>query len=233
MSEPFKLFRLQQIDSRRDEGVARIAEIEAIMSDDTDKKSAELELNTAEQSYQEAQKELKRAEENVRSQEQKIEQNQKKLYSGSIGNPKELQDLQNEAEALKRHLTTLEDIQLEKMMSTDSAEAVKTNRSETLSQLIEETSSRDEKFITELQALQNNVDRLTGEREAALPGIPEEDIALYEKLRKKKSGLAVAAVADNSCTACGSQLHHALAQAARSPNKISQCDTCGRILHSG
>ena len=76
------------------------------------------------------------------------------------------------------------------------------------------------------------MERLDGEREAAMAGIPADDIKLYESLRKSSAVVAVEKCNDKSCSACGSGLSQALAQAERSPNTISRCETCGRILYS-
>ena len=62
---------------------------------------------------------------NVNKQKVKIEQSEASLYSGNVTNPKELQDLQNEAAALKRYLVTLEDRQLEAMLEVETAEQSK------------------------------------------------------------------------------------------------------------
>ncbi len=75
--------------------------------------------------------------------------------------------------------------------------------------------------------------RLENEREAALSGVPDEDLRFYQKTRESKNGLAVAKVNDNTCSACGNQLSQALAQAARSPDEINRCSICKRILYAG
>jgi len=42
--------------------------------------------------------------------------------------------------------------------------------------------------------------------------------------------VAVAGVQDRNCAACGSTLGTANHQLARSPSKMTQCQTCERIL---
>ena len=123
MSQPVQLYNLQQIDTKLDKTRARLKEIEIALNEDAVIRNAQQEATTVEGNYQTAQKELKRAEDEVQSQHQKIKNNQKTLYGGSVKNPKELEDLQNEAEALKRYLSVLEDRQLEKMIAFEEAEA--------------------------------------------------------------------------------------------------------------
>jgi predicted nucleic acid-binding Zn-ribbon protein len=60
--------------------------------------------------------------------------------------------------------------------------------------------------------------------------IRSDDLDRYEQLRKKAHGVAVTTVNNRSCFACGAILTAAHYQAARSPNQITLCETCGRIL---
>ena len=122
MSQSFKLFRLQQIDSELDKIYSRLNEIEAKLADDLQIRLAQEKVEDAHQEQNDAALQLRRAEVDVQSQRSKIEQSEATLYSGKVKNPKELQDLQNEAEALKRYLTILEDRQLEAMLVLDDAE---------------------------------------------------------------------------------------------------------------
>lgn len=233
MSEPFKLYRLQQIDSQLDQANKRLIEIEAALSDDKLVKKAKADKAATEVIAQQTQKELKRAEEEVQGQQIKIEQNQSRLYGGKVTNPKELQDLQNEAEAFKRNLGKLEDVQLEKMMNFEEADASENEAQDQVKSIQKQAAAQNSELTKEQDELVHEVERLSGERQAAITGIPVDDLSLYEKLRKNRAGVAVAKVSEKSCSACGSELPQALAQAVRSPSKISRCVTCTRILYSG
>ena len=122
MSQPFKLFRLQQLDSQLDQGRGRLREIEATLNDSAALNQAQERASQAEAGLVTAQKTLNRAEENVQAQQIKIEQTEAALYGGKVRNPKELQDLQNESAALKRFLDTLEERQLEALIAVEEAE---------------------------------------------------------------------------------------------------------------
>ena len=232
MSEPFKLYRLQQVDSLLDKSRIRLDEIERALKDHEKIKRAEKVLEDANMEVLEAGKILKRAEQEVQEQQGKIERNQNRLYSGKVTIPKELQDLQLEAEAFKRNLSKLEDLQLEKMVVVDEIETIQNGAQETLQSIIEQTAEQNSELTNEQIELIDEMERLEGEREAAMASIPADDLKLYESLRQSKAGIAVSKVSEKSCSACGSGLPHALAQAARSPNMISRCETCGRILYS-
>ena len=104
---------------------------------------------------------------------------------------------------------------------------------EQLSQVRANKSALSTKLTREQTSISDEVQRLQVERQAATSSVPEADLKLYNQLRQSRRGVAVARVTDTYCTACGSTLSAALLHAARSPNQITRCDSCGRILYTG
>ena len=74
MSQTFKLYRLQQIDSQLDSDRQRVEEIDHKLRDNEALKTAELRANTALNSLEKVQKALKKAEQEVQAQLVKMEQ---------------------------------------------------------------------------------------------------------------------------------------------------------------
>ena len=233
MSEIFKLFRLQQIDSQLDEVNARLFEIERLLSDDNELKQAVSLLDVAKKAKHEAEQDLKFAEEEVRAQEVKIEHNQASLYSGSITSPKELEDLQAEAEALKRHLSSLEDEQLEQMERVEASGATHSGAEERVATLSKHMKDQHGELLVERRELQQDQERLEDQAASAEDSIPKEQLSVYRKTREKKAGLAVAKVVASACSACGNQLSQAQLQNARLDEAVNFCSTCKRILYVG
>jgi len=233
MSQPFKLYRLQQLDSQIDQAQTRLAEIDEILSDDESLRRAQDHFETSKTSLEEARKALRKAEFDVKDQENKIQQNQTALYGGKISNPKELQDLQNESEALKRYLSVLEDRQLEAMLADERSEAEYQNAETELHKIQTDMADQHKLLNKEKTQLEKETERFKNEHQATAAAIVNADLRLYEKLRKKLSGVAVATVREKTCSACGSTLAAASLQSARSPTQITRCDTCGRILYGG
>jgi uncharacterized protein len=233
MNQPFKLFRLQQIDSQLDQARARLSEIERIISQDERLKVAlEAEAQAAD-ALKDASKALKRAEEEVRGQQIKIEQTEASLYGGRISNPKELQDLQKESASLKRYLQVLEDRQLDQMLVVEEAESRHQDSEAELNSIKTQVSSQHGVFLKEQEGLRKDVERLESERQAAASTIEENELQLYTQLRYQRKGIAVARVSDSSCTACGSTLTPSMVQSASSPSQLTRCSFCGRILYAG
>ena len=233
MSQSFKLFRLQQIDTQLDATQLRLDEIELILNDNQSVNEAQIGLETAKDILNHARIDLRRAEGNVQTQTLKIEQTEASLYSGKVQNPKELQDLQNESAALKRYLVVLEERLLEAMLVEEGAQEAARLAENNLAQVKSQVGGQHHQLTDEREILQKDMLRLSGEREAALKTIPAEDLNLYSRLRTQRGGIAVAKVSDKSCSACGSTLSTSLLYAARSPNQINCCDLCGRILYAG
>jgi predicted nucleic acid-binding Zn-ribbon protein len=232
MNPVFKLYRLQQVDSQLDQFRTRLKEIATILADDTALIAAnEVAASTAE-SLKTAQKGLRHAELNTQAQREKIRQTETRLYSGVVKNPKELEDLQNEAAALKRYLSVLEDRQLEAMLIVDDAESTAEAAQNEYESLQAQSLETNANLVDEQSGLKQEINRLSEERDAAASGIPAETLQYYDDLRGKRQGVAVAIVADDSCSACGSTLSGSLRMGVRDPNKIAHCSFCRRILYA-
>jgi predicted nucleic acid-binding Zn-ribbon protein len=233
MSQPFKLYRLQQIDSQLDWIHTRQQVVEASLKEDLYLRQAIQKTEETDNMLQEAHKILREAEDNVRMQRVKIEQNEATLYSGKVQNPKELQDIQSEVAALKRYLGVLEDRQLEAMLADEEAASTHHSASIELEKAHAQFAQQSNELNEEQNKLGKDITRFELERQATLNTIPAEDIALYNQLRKQRRGIAVAKVTDRACSACGTTLNSALLDAAHNPNQITRCDGCGRILYIG
>jgi hypothetical protein len=233
MSQPFKLFRLQQLDSQLDRARARLTEIETTLSQDEVLRQAQVEADQAAADLALARKSLRQSEDNVAQQRIKIEQAEAALYGGKVRNPKELQDLQNDTAALKRYRSVLEDRQLEAMMAEEDALATSSAAIARLEKVRSDSAERDALLLSEKSRLLQEISHIEEERQAASASIDTSDLALYEKLRTQRRGIAVSKITNKACSACGSTINAALLDAARSPNQISRCDVCGRILYLG
>ncbi len=232
MSNTLPLYRLQQIDSRLNQVNSRLATIKSILENNAELKAALLQLEGAKSDQRHAEHVLKNAEYESSNQRIKLEMAESSLYSGRIQNPKELQDLQKDIASLKRHLSILEDQQLELMMSVDSSNDAleKTQKEYDLTQgrIVSGNATLQSEYTT----LQKEADKFNAQRLAVLPAISEADLSLYNSLRQKRSGMAVSLVVENACDTCGSSLTPGLAQSVRTSNQLVLCPMCGRILYS-
>jgi predicted nucleic acid-binding Zn-ribbon protein len=233
MSRASSLYRLQQIDESLDRAHERIEEITRILADDEEIRQKKKICAAKEATFEIARKAHKKADDAVAAQRTKIEQTERTLYGGSVRNPKELQDRQQEAESLKRYLVTLEDRLLDAMIELDEAEKAFSAARDDLAQTEASKATMHQDLIEEREQLSMEISRCEAEREAAVTDVSEEDLQLYESLRDRFAGMVIALARDSSCSACGMELARSVHQEIRTEDTLIRCHQCGRILYAG
>jgi hypothetical protein len=231
MTQPFKLFRLQLIDSQIDQINARLAALQAELSDTQAIEAARAQVQAFNAALESQRKALKHAEQRVQEVRIKKEQTEASLYGGKVRDTKELRDLEMESGALGRRLSVLEDEQLAVMLTLEEAE----NAQKASAGQLQQAETADSLLRARLRGEQANqqaaLEKLQQERAAAAVGLAAPDIEIYERLRKQRRGIAVARVSEKTCTACGVTLNASLMHAALSASQLAYCDSCGRILY--
>jgi len=232
MSESLNLYRLQKLDTRIDRNKKRLLEIDQALSDDRRVRKAQIVLKKAQDAALKAKSTLNHIEDQVGDTRLKRKTTQASLFSGKIKNPKELQDLQMESEALGRYIAKLEDQQLEAMIASESACEALEIAEKALLQAKGTAAEENAALLGEKTALEEDLNKALREKDAALQSVSENNLALYQKLRKSKSGTAVTSVTDGGCSVCGQELPPAEIQAVRAASRLVFCPSCGRILFS-
>jgi uncharacterized protein len=231
LSQP--LYALQQVDLKLSRSKSRLIEIEKALSQNIEVQKAQKTFNAAEKKVIAAKKELKNAEIDVEKQAIKISQNSKKTYSGTVTDPKVLEDLQQEAISLAKHLETLEEIQLDKMLNLDDLETILQKAEDVLNSAKDKSARENSMLMAEKTNLINEAENLIQTRLQMVPKIDGELLAMYTTIAAKKNGVAVTTLKQDMCGACGVKLTSNVFQESKSPNKITKCTTCKRILHTG
>ena len=232
MSAALGLYRLQQVDSQIDQIQARLKAIQQTLENDVALRAANDRFTTAEANRKDAERALKLSESEVEKQRLKIEQTEASLYGGRVQNPKELQDLQKDVASLKRHLETLEERELEAMITVEDTEKDLQTAKNELERVQTDLKEQNRDLTQESESFRKDLERLNSERQAVVTDIASQALGAYEQLRKQKRGLAITTIADNSCEACGTTLTASQQQSARSTSQLFYCPTCGRILYA-
>jgi len=227
------LFRLQQLDTQIERANSRLEEIDRALNDDQRLLHARKKYENAKEEAKQMRIELNQIEDKVEAQRIKRKKSQAALFSGKIKNPKELQDLQMETEAIKRYISQLEDEQLEAMIAYEKAENVEKQAEKSLKQAKGTAAEDNAALLGEQSQLKKELERMTREKDAVLQSIPSQALKLYDQLRKTKRGTAVVAVKDEACGICGQSLTPAEKQSVRASNQLVHCSSCGRILFAG
>jgi predicted nucleic acid-binding Zn-ribbon protein len=155
-----------------------------------------------------------------------------RMDRGLITNPKDLERMQHELVSLERRISSLEDDELEVMARLEDAQrsldTLTAQVAEADEQLAALAATRDEK-LAEVDAA---LEQVVAERATAVEGLPEDLMALYEKLRAQKGGVGAAALHQRRCTGCQLGIDTAeLAVIKKAPSdEVIRCEECSRIL---
>ncbi len=233
MSRAQSLFILQELDTSLDQAEKRIHEIDLILQDSSLLDEAMEIYKELEMIHTEKSAFLKNAEHDVSLQNIKIEQNQKKLYGGAITNPKELEDLQLESNALGKYLQVLEERQLEAMLESDQSRSELESASNRVAEVKHNREIQHRSLTAEKTKLEAEIITLTAKKTRYIASVDLPDLPVYQALRGRSGGLAIALMVDASCSSCGSNIPSAIEQSAKSPSNLEFCPTCKRILHPG
>ena len=232
MSSALGLYRLQQVDSQIDQIRARLDKIREMLENDLELRAAKDAVSASETAHTKESNIVKASEAEVESQRIKIEHAEASLYSGQVTNPKELQDLQMDVASLKKFLGTLEERELEAMVRAEKTEKALDESNKKLKAVQSNLKEQNRDLTNESETLNQDMERLAPERKAIVDDIAENLLNAYEKLRQQKKGIAVAAMVENSCSACGATLTQSQHQNARSTDGLFNCPTCGRIIYA-
>lgn len=177
-------------------------------------------------------REQKRFEDEAAIVEAKAAEVDAKLYSGSVTNPKELQALQDDVDALRRRQAELEEHALEFMVQAEPVD----ERLATLSaeaEALEEEGQRLTVALAEAEAeLVAELGSVEAERAAAAEHVSGALLVEYDRLRPQLAGVAAARLRGNVCEGCHLALSAvALDQIRHAPaDAVVHCEECGRIL---
>ena len=155
-----------------------------------------------------------------------------RMDSGAISNPKDLERMQHELASLERRISTLEDEELEVMEQLEEAQSALAELTSAIEDLDSRlgtlTTARDEKVA----ALDAEIASVSGGRDAIVAEIPEDLLALYEKLRASKGGVGVGALRARQCGGCNMTLDASELSRIRAadPDEVIRCEECQRIL---
>ncbi|MCF6379171.1 C4-type zinc ribbon domain-containing protein [Nocardioides KLBMP 9356] len=159
------------------------------------------------------------------------ERDRSRMDSGQITNPKDLERMQHELVSLERRISTLEDAELEVMEALEEAQQVLDGlgiRAEDLDARIAElVAQRDEKQA----AIDASLTEVTGARGPAAEGLPDDLMALYERLREQK-GVGAALLRARQCGGCHMTLDASeISRIKAAPaDEVIRCEECQRIL---
>ncbi len=222
--------RLDQIAHKRGSLplLARIAELDAQLAD------LDSAVVTSRTAVSDLQREVKKAEADVQQVRDRAARDQARLDAG-VGSAKDLQAFQSELVALGRRQGELEEVELEVMERLDAHEStlkeLTTAHAALLNRRAEVVAERDAEFAKlDLQA-----EHVRAERDKTVAPLDDRLVQLYDKLRGRLGGVAIAALRHGRSEGSGLPVpSNELARIKSTPaDEIVYCEDSGRILVRG
>ncbi len=229
MSLPGQLYQLQHLDIELQDRRQVIDEVTRQLSENQALLAAESQLASQKQQLAEANKRQKDFEWELEDVREKSNQLKNKLYGGTVKHPKELVNLENESEILKKKTRGQEDELLELMSQIEDLETNAEASTKELQEMRQEWQQKQEILNEKKTRTETELARLSQTRGELAQEISSEVLNLYEQIRLTK-GQAIAKVEQGRCQGCYITLPISQWQRARS-GELVQCSSCNRILY--
>jgi predicted nucleic acid-binding Zn-ribbon protein len=155
---------------------------------------------------------------------------EKKMYDGSVRNPRELSGMQEDSGYLHRHQEESEDALLNIMVSLEDQQRIDGLRKKELFQAEEVWKKEQEKLVGEMQVLKKETEHLQKQRLSLAAQVDEALLRTYDRLWKSHGGRVVARADRGTCEVCGITLSSREQQQALTSSSHVQCGNCGRLL---
>jgi len=231
MTRVADLYALQEIDSALDACKASLAEVESSLGEADELVEIRQRAIERQEALREVEKQQREQEWQIDDLRQKIEPLEKKLYGGTIRNPKELADLQQDVESLKRRQRGLEDRDLEIMVAVEEVQKEAEEAQRTLSETEEAWRAEQERLRQEQTSLRQEIEGLEARHTEQVGLIEPATLELYDALRATRQGRAVVKVERGTCQGCRISLPMNVLHRARSGAELVHCTSCERILY--
>jgi uncharacterized protein len=198
----------------------------------SDLAQTERELAAVRPERDEAAREEKRLDDEATSLESKAAEVERKLYSGEISSPRELQAMQADVESLRRHRRNLEDRELEVMERREAFDATMTDLEARAGALRGEATALAAALADAEAVIDKELEAERSARETLATRFSSEILGEYERRRARNRGVGAARLVGTSCQGCHLSIPSVEAERIRraAPGTLAFCDNCGCIL---
>ena len=190
------------------------------------------ELSTVQSQLHDIEVAQKRLEDEIATIDAKSETEARKLNSGTVTAPREIQALSDEVDALARRKRSLEDDELELMEAGEPLTATVERLSGERATVVADVDRLRGAIAEQEASIDAEASAVRTDRESIAGELPTDLLSQYEKLRSKLGGVAVARLQGDLCTGCHVSLPAVEVDVIRhSPaDTIVTHEECGRIL---
>lgn len=225
------LYELQRVDveiARANVGIEALQGAQALRKQYA---VAKKELGIAEKAELDSEIELKDSELKLKSIDEKRTATERKLYGGTVSNPKELSSLEKEIEHLKNQQGQLDGrvLELYEQVETlrEKAKSVRT----AFEAIEKQARAALGKEATERKRLEAELARLEPERAEMAEKVTDKHmLSRYDAIRRKSGGTGIAKIVDHRCEGCHVHVTNFTIRNIFDDKGIEYCENCGRIL---
>lgn len=233
MANPSKqLLELQEIDIELAKARDTLSHLEKQLDHNPELAKAVADLQRKQAELADLRKQQKDIEYALDDMTAKLKPLKKKLYDGSVKNPKELAGLKEQVDQISQKVHGEEDKVLDLMMRGEAMQEELSAQDCRVKELEEEWEKRRQALLAEKAELESTLEMVCGKRENLVASLDPDHVRIYEHVRTRNKGLAVARVEQGRCLGCRIALSTAEISRARGSDLV-QCDSCGRVLCLG
>jgi predicted nucleic acid-binding Zn-ribbon protein len=224
------LLRMHEIDSMYDKVRRRIISLRKAVGGSTELTELREQVESIDAELNNARSEQQDMELESRSLTDRIRESEKNLMSGELSNPRELEALQTSIDSMKSLRTELEDKSVERLVLADSLQGKLKEKQEALAELEQQWDEHKTALETETDQRKKEYVYLRKARVKVSDLLSPDNLELYEHLRRRKNGVAVARLEEENCGACHTQVAIGILNNVRYSDELLSCPSCGRIL---
>jgi predicted nucleic acid-binding Zn-ribbon protein len=230
-----KLLDVQELDSKLDQlrhRLANLPETQQLAALAAERADVDGQARDARIRVDDLTREQKKADADVEQVKSRRTRDQDRMDKGLVSNPKDLERMQQELVSLARRISELEDTELEVMEQLEEAQAEQSRLEARLGEIDAQAGELGQARDARAGDLTSEVAAVTDERKVAASGLPDDLLALYERVRGQKGGVGAAALRARRCGGCSLELTAAdLGVIAKAPSdEVLRCEECQRIL---
>ena len=229
MSQVDQLYRLQQIDDEIRDGKDRLSQVIRSQRETEELLAARRRAEAAADELHKWRSQQTDLNLELKSLTDKVQRSEQRLYSGTVKNPKELEDLQHELESLSRRRAVVEDELIEAMIMVEEAGEEDAAAQTSLLEIQSSWDQDQADLKQEQSTLITLINEATLQRKKQLEVVSAESLQAYEDAQRRAGATAVVLMKNNRCRGCLVTMPANLVKAV-DEGQLVQCESCSRIL---
>jgi predicted nucleic acid-binding Zn-ribbon protein len=225
------LYQVQQLDLELERLSAEQQAVASSLQGNAALQKLRTEQQTAQQQLRASLQAQREAESTFEDLGHRLKTQERRLYSGTISNPKELNALQQEIQHLRLQQSRQEEVTLEAMDATDVSQEKAHHAEQALHEEEEAWTRQSSALLTRRDQLVTRRQELELKRGQLVAKLDADLLNRYDRIRRTRQGKAVSKVEQGSCQWCRVILTPRELQHVRISTELQTCSNCGRILY--